>query len=425
MKGDFTRDSFDPSQEFYRVLMQQGRVHLDADWNEQIAILLHRFEKLIVDVYGPYGGPAVNCGFAVFQDNGGISLGRGRYYVDGMQCENRNVTQLTPPQGVESQPAGWLVYLDVFEQYIAASQEPALTDVALGGLDTAARSRIRWTVGFWPLSATPAPAGGATASDQWQREWESVLPEISAFGSRGLLQARAQSKYGYSGAQNQLYRIEIHQGGIPSTDGNVTWKWSRENGSVAFAITAIKDESVELQGGATAVGAFAIGDWVEIVTDADLEDALKKPALRRVTGVDPSAATITLDSSPGTFDDTAHQIVRQWNQQTDRNGDDLGSSGGCVPLVEGEWLPIESGIEISFTAPGKVAGSYRGGDYWIVPARTATATIEWPSDDKVAKALRPHGVKHRYAPLAVVNLRNGVLAPAYDYRIRYKPPAIA
>ena len=41
MKGDFTRNTFDPDKHFLRVLMQQGRVQLDSDWNEQAAILLH------------------------------------------------------------------------------------------------------------------------------------------------------------------------------------------------------------------------------------------------------------------------------------------------------------------------------------------------------------------------------------------------
>jgi hypothetical protein len=33
-RGDFTRDTFNPLKNFSRVLMQQGRVQLDADWNE-------------------------------------------------------------------------------------------------------------------------------------------------------------------------------------------------------------------------------------------------------------------------------------------------------------------------------------------------------------------------------------------------------
>ncbi len=42
MFGDFSRDSFDPSKHYTRVLMQQGRPLLDADWNEQISILANR-----------------------------------------------------------------------------------------------------------------------------------------------------------------------------------------------------------------------------------------------------------------------------------------------------------------------------------------------------------------------------------------------
>ena len=42
MQGDFTRDTFDVRHHYTRVLMQQGRVQLDADWNEQTAIRTHK-----------------------------------------------------------------------------------------------------------------------------------------------------------------------------------------------------------------------------------------------------------------------------------------------------------------------------------------------------------------------------------------------
>jgi hypothetical protein len=66
MKGDFTRDTFDPAKHFTRVLMQQGRVQLDADWNEQGAILLHYLQALATDLIGPFGGPEGNAGFGLF-----------------------------------------------------------------------------------------------------------------------------------------------------------------------------------------------------------------------------------------------------------------------------------------------------------------------------------------------------------------------
>lgn len=37
-RGDFTRDTFTPEKSYSRVLMQQGRVQVDADWNEQVSV---------------------------------------------------------------------------------------------------------------------------------------------------------------------------------------------------------------------------------------------------------------------------------------------------------------------------------------------------------------------------------------------------
>jgi len=48
MKGDFSRDTFDHKKHYRRVLMQQGRVQVDADWNEQASILLHYMQSLVV-----------------------------------------------------------------------------------------------------------------------------------------------------------------------------------------------------------------------------------------------------------------------------------------------------------------------------------------------------------------------------------------
>ena len=57
MKGDFTRQTFDPSSHFTTVRMQQGRVQLDADWNEQADLVLRRDEVTAADVIGGCGGP--------------------------------------------------------------------------------------------------------------------------------------------------------------------------------------------------------------------------------------------------------------------------------------------------------------------------------------------------------------------------------
>src|SRR3954469_6088575 len=76
--------------------MQQGRVQLDADWNEQGAILLRYLRQLAADTIGPHGGPAGHAGFAIAPlptpevlptDIVDFAIGDGHYYVDGVLCE--------------------------------------------------------------------------------------------------------------------------------------------------------------------------------------------------------------------------------------------------------------------------------------------------------------------------------------------------
>ena len=42
MKGDFTRDTFKKEKHYSGVRMQQGRVQVDADWNEQVDIQISK-----------------------------------------------------------------------------------------------------------------------------------------------------------------------------------------------------------------------------------------------------------------------------------------------------------------------------------------------------------------------------------------------
>ena len=151
MKGDFTRYTFNPLKHFSRVLMQQGRVQLDADWNEQTAILLHYFRALAADLIGPFGG--TEHAFEIFNvitekkpakagelqlnkeeiarlteagvltedgkvRDGDFIIGLGHYYVDGLLCENddyvRYAGQVDLPGTEAMKVDPFLVYLDVW-----------------------------------------------------------------------------------------------------------------------------------------------------------------------------------------------------------------------------------------------------------------------------------------------------------------------
>jgi len=63
MKGDFSRISFKEQKHYSEVLLQQGRVQLDADWNEAAAVEASRDVRALQDVVGRCGSP--NAGFQI------------------------------------------------------------------------------------------------------------------------------------------------------------------------------------------------------------------------------------------------------------------------------------------------------------------------------------------------------------------------
>lgn len=64
MKGDITRSTFNPNQHYTSVRMQQGRVPMDADWNEAQDIGNHLAATTRIDVIGRCGFPRPLLGLA-------------------------------------------------------------------------------------------------------------------------------------------------------------------------------------------------------------------------------------------------------------------------------------------------------------------------------------------------------------------------
>ncbi len=424
--------------------MQQGRVQVDADWNEQVANLLHYLQTLAEDLIGPHGSPVNKSGFEV--DNitveaykcTGFTVSPGRYYVNGILCENSAGVSYTF-EGNARLDFPFLVYLDVWERTITYIQDDSIREKALGvlGPDTAVRSEVVWQVKTHPLES-----GKDTCNDiGWDDLVEGWQPP-----NRGLLKARAKiddaspstepcviyPKSRYRGAENQLYRVEIHTGGQKK---EATFKWSRENGSVDFPIIHIdysKGSSstpdmavVILQhlGRDKRLG-LEVGNWVEIVDDRYTLHQLAHP-LWQVDKIDPGAMEVTLKrehaeqtywvEEPSEASSTEHPLLRRWDQQK-RN--DLSLKEGAIPIPNGgDWITLEDGVQIQFPDPpsGTPSHTYRTGDYWLIPARTAMGDgdVEWPKDENGDPApLPPHGIDHHYAPLAVVYL--GDYKPGVD-----------
>ena len=91
MKGDFTRFTWKPEKHYSDVRLQQGRVALDSDWNEQAVIVSHLRETGVGDIVGRCGAPRRDGGFDIFVPPDGpgddLIISAGRIYVDGILCE--------------------------------------------------------------------------------------------------------------------------------------------------------------------------------------------------------------------------------------------------------------------------------------------------------------------------------------------------
>ncbi len=436
MKGDFTRSTFRADKHFSGVLMQQGRVQLDADWNEQNDITRHRIETETIDVVGPTGTPKGAGGFSIITDPntlpvqtrqqlttlgilplqaGNFLINRGRYYVEGTLCESEGVLSFTgQPDLPSTQPVGsdgiYLAYLDVWQRHITPIDDPSIRENALQGADTATRSRTVWQVKL--LRAGNIGASITCGSDI--PAWNALQ---AASGAR--LAARAQpeanqtnpciipASAGYRRLENQLYRVEIHRGGAP---GVATFKWSRENGSVVAAIREASGSRVTIADvGPDTVRAFKSGDWAEIVDDSN--DLLGTPGtLVQIDLVDIATRRITMRSAVptiGNADLVRRPRLRRWDQ--------TGNSATANGIVTGAGaVVLEGGIEITFSG-----GPFTTGEYWLIPARTTTGDIEWPRQGTTAIPQPPAGIRHTFARLALLRMQGGVLMVLEDCRRQF------
>ena len=90
MSFDNSRNTFDPWKDYAGVVMEQGRVQTDADWNDWLAEQLRRIQAGALDTMGQAVYPATTpFAFQITPSgSGSVNIGRGRMYVDGILVEN-------------------------------------------------------------------------------------------------------------------------------------------------------------------------------------------------------------------------------------------------------------------------------------------------------------------------------------------------
>ncbi|SFS96426.1 DUF6519 domain-containing protein [Saccharopolyspora flava] len=443
MHADLSRISFHPERGYSAVVAQQGRVTLDADVNEQMLTQLLQHRTALTDLIGQHGGPEGSAGFKIARLPGrngldDLSIGGGRYYVAGILCDATRpepgvaVPDEGAPPPAPAQPETWtywdqpnafrdpeipedrlpaelpyMVYLKVWERVVTAAEDPDLREVALGA-ETSARLKVVWQVLALPASQLRVRNADASvealqdAFDEWARDRTAKGARMAARAQRPddaddpcVLRPDAR----YRGPENQLYRVEIHEGGPAS---EATFTWSRENGSVVFAVDELDGAWASLATlGGDAKLDLDVGDVVEF-TDTARTSRGEPAELLRVEELDLPERRVRLSAEPELgHRPELHPILRRWDHREPRGGRPM--RGGALPVEEGRWIGIEDGVEVFFNPTDPEGPGYRSGDHWLVPARTATGDVDWPTDPADRPLLQPPlGVVEHYAPLAWV-----------------------
>jgi hypothetical protein len=365
--------------------------------------------------------------------------------------------------------ANYWLYLDVWERLITSIEDDSIRESALGGPDTCSRAQVAWQVRALDF-ATNAQNTKAQQRLEFLENRKKTLeeqlaaattPEVEEIINTKLarvnkqielvkkLQTRLQNNtpFGkddcalpldqllprsdalmaarlnpglqivdacitspdskYRGAENQLYRVEIHRGGVAS---EATIKWSRENGSVAAAWIGTTEYELHV----TNARGFSAGNWVELTDDA-AEFQGRPGTLARLTKVEGGTLTVDKDSVDQALlawsSEARNPRIRRWDHS--QTEDTVLEDDGSILIVEtppgtsdddANWIDLEDGIQIQFSE----GGEYRTGDYWLIPARVATGSIEWPAaENGMTKQLPPRGVLHNFAPLAFAAWANG------------------
>jgi hypothetical protein len=413
MPSDKARVTFDETRRYRSVVMQQGRVTLEADWNEEAQILGDELRHDFRDVIGLFGTP--DDGYRIAVANQGarsITVGAGTMYVGGLRSFLPPRADNTPypfneqpdwlPPDAPVQANLELVWLELFEQEISAVEDSALLEPALGGPDTAQRLRL-----MQRIHRTPTNAENCVSA--WQ-EFIKTFPfdgKTMTFRSPSRLRVGFSGQGltpdpcdpaadpGYLGAENQLIRVAVTQAGSAQRI-----LWSFDNASAIYRVTQYdaaartlilatrpvddahkprKDQVIELLRGVARLetGMLAAEPFGPVAVLADDYAA------------DDKMLTLTA-ALPAGFEPTANRplYVRVWEES--------------LPVTAGTAVTLgHTGIEVTLTT---TAAAFIPGEFWTFALRPSTPAEVLPHRYKDAPQ-PPEGFRRWACPLAVLDWR--------------------
>lgn len=435
MSSDRARDSYDATRQYRGIVKQQGRVTVEADDNEGGRIAGENLLRETLDIVGSCGTP--DDGFAVTM--GGpmpdFVVGPGTMYVGGLR-----VTQTAPVHFAE-QPewldtsgdplwsGGWpggneFVYLFLREQEVTAVEDQVLREVALGGPDTAARTRLVQRIVRSPDGASQCDAALADTKEKWGALGLSFDPSTMRLTSSASLQVKfvqppvaetqcdPQVKGGYLGADNQMIRVKISAYDPNTGKGKLVWSYN--NASFLHRVTALADhQTLELV--ASPIDNYHTprsGHAVEILRSAvDLKDANYVAAPNGLVMTltadyvsDTRQLTLPAALPPDYWQAKGQLFLRMWEFE--------------VPFTPGTPVDLAgTGLQVSIALPGK-SGALTVGQYWTFAARPSTPVTVYPKRYLDAPQ-PPEGPRMWACPLAVIGWTNESFQLVSDCRRKF------
>jgi Family of unknown function (DUF6519) len=409
MGSDRARVSYNPDQLYRSLVMQQGRVTLEADWNEAQTLTDEEIRSQALDFVGPSGTP--DDGYNVVPAHGGdippydFFIRSGTMYVGGVRAELPEPVQYSmqsdwldsggDPYWVdvhsiaEKPPNYEFVYAFLREQEIGAVEDPDLKDIALGGPDTAQRTRL---IQHFVRVASPSgdcASGLAAAEAQWANYGLEFDPDTMRLASGASLlvgftgqtttsNCEPQAQGGYIGPDNQLIRVQLS--GRDKTTGRPKLLWGLDDASFLYRIDVDPNNPQQLNFQSPPVDQSrqpVSGQAVEILRSAaELSNGASVAAASGfVVTLDqsyqPDTQSIELPDSvslpseylTGNQSPPAALYLRVWQQEM---------------IVPPNTAIALANTGLSITIQTEINRPFHLGDFWLFAVRPATPQTVYP-----------------------------------------------
>ena len=259
MVADIARVTYDPTRQYRSLISQQGRVTLEADNNESVMLESEALRLETIDIVGPAGTPDDGYKVTVGPGLGEVVVGPGIFYLGGWRLELDKAVDLAsaragvfandPAIGDFQREGNFVVALLITEQSVGAVEDQALREVALGGPDSAARSRLMQRFPRVPVDGDTCAVVATAVATLLAAEGITIDPYSLQLMSSATLQAgfvpgpastdpcTPAAAGGYLGADNQMVRVTVTKFDAKTQTGVLLWGWN--NASLLYRATVI------------------------------------------------------------------------------------------------------------------------------------------------------------------------------------------